>query len=324
MNPPSDCTYAATIDDILGANRRIDPHVNRTPVHTCSTIDGMAGRKLHFKCENFQKIGAFKFRGACNAVMKLEEDAARHGVVTHSSGNHAQALALAARIRGIPAHIVMPSNAPGVKRRAVEGYGAIIYECEPNVRSRETTAAEVASRTGATMIEPYNHPDIIAGQGTMSVELLEQVPHLDALVVPVGGGGMLAGVTIAAKAIKPGIRVFAAEPEAADDAFRSKQSGSIEPMENPDTIADGLRTTLGTLTFPVLRDLVEQVLPVSEQEIVSAMRLVWERMKLVIEPSAGVGIAVALSDRFRAIDGMDHVGVVLCGGNVDLDDLPWT
>jgi threonine dehydratase len=316
-------TYAIDIADVQDAARRIARQVHRTPVMTCATLDRLAGRALFLKCENLQKVGAFKFRGACNAVARLTPEAAARGVVTHSSGNHAQALALAARLRGIAAHIVMPSNAPAVKRRAVEGYGGRVIECVPTLAAREETAAAVIAETGATLIPPYDHPDIIAGQATAALELLEEVPDLDAIVVPVGGGGLLAGVTIAAMGVRPGIRIFAAEPAGADDAARSKASGKLIPQTGPNTIADGLLTSLGTLTWPILRDLVERVVLVSEDEILRAMRMVWERAKLVIEPSAAVTVAAILSEEFRTLPGLARVGVVLSGGNVDLDRLPW-
>jgi threonine dehydratase len=274
---------------------------------------------VFLKCENFQKVGAFKARGACNAVLSLDEATAARGVVTHSSGNHAQALAWAASLRGIPAHIVMPTNAPPIKRRAVEGYGGTIYECEPTVKDREHTAARVANETGATLIPPYDDPRVIAGQGTCALELLGQVPDLDAIICPVGGGGMLSGSAIATKALSPKTTIYAAEPKQADDAFRSKVSGKIEPMENPDTIADGLRTTLGEHTFPVLRDLVEEVRLVSESEIAAAMRLVMERAKIVVEPSGAVGIAAVCDDTFNQ---HHRVGVIVTGGNLDLNELP--
>ncbi len=308
-----------TLDDVRAAAVRIAPYANRTPVMTSATLDEMSGRALFFKCELFQKVGAFKFRGACNAVMKLPDDVAARGVVTHSSGNHAQALALAAKLRGIPAHIVMPTNAPPVKRRAVEGYGAIVHPCDPTQAAREQGAARVVAETGGTLIAPYDHPDVIAGQGTIALELLEQVPDLDAVIVPVGGGGMISGIAIAMHGAASAVRVIGAEPAGADDAARSKASGQWQPQTNPETVADGLRTSLGELTWPVVRDLVERIVTVDEPAIVAAMRLVWERMKLVIEPSAAVGVAVALSDAFRALGGLERVAVVLCGGNVDLD-----
>jgi threonine dehydratase/serine racemase len=315
-------SYAADLAAVQEAARRIAGLVHRTPVLTCATLDRLAGRALFLKCENFQKVGAFKFRGACNAVLKLSHEAAARGVVTHSSGNHAQALALAAKLRGIPAHIVMPSNASPVKRRAVEGYGGRVIECAPTLSAREETAAAAVAETGATLIPPYDHPDIIAGQGTAALELLEQVSGLDALVMPVGGGGLMAGVAIAAKGLNARLRVFAAEPAAADDAARSKASGTLIPQTGPHTVADGLLTSLGSLTWPILRDLVEQVVLVRENEIVGALRLVWERAKVVIEPSAAVAVAAVLSDNFKAIPGLSRVGVVLSGGNVDLDRLP--
>ncbi len=315
--------FAVAISDIRQAAQRIAGHVHRTPVMTCATLDRMAGRSLFFKCEHLQKVGAFKFRGACNAVMRLAPEVAARGVVTHSSGNHAQALALAARLRGIPAHIVMPKTASPIKRRAVEEYGGRVVPCEPNLAARETTAAAVQAETGATMIPPYNHPDVIAGQGTAALELLEQVPNLDAVVAPVGGGGLLAGLTIAVKAVTPRVRVFAAEPAGADDAARSKAAGTLVPQTAPRTIADGLLTSLGDLTWPVLRDQVERVLTVTDEEIIAAMRLAWERAKLLIEPSSAVAVAAVLGEAFRELEGPQRVGVVLSGGNVNLDALPW-
>jgi threonine dehydratase len=316
-------TYAAELQDVRAAARRIAGLAHRTPVATCTTIDRIAGRRVFFKCEHLQKVGAFKFRGACNAVTKLSDELAARGVVTHSSGNHAQAVALAARMRGIDAHIVMPSNALAVKRRAVEGYGGRVVACEPTLEARETTARAVIAETGATFIHPYDHPDIIAGQGTSALELLEQVPRLDAIVAPVGGGGLLSGICVAAKGLNPAVRVFAAEPLGADDAARSMAAGKLIPQTGPDTIADGLLTSLGELTWPIIRDHVERVVTVSEEEIVAAMQLAWERAKLLIEPSAAVAVAAVLAEEFRAVEGIDRVGVVLSGGNADLDNLPW-
>ncbi len=316
-------TYAADLHAVRAAAQRIAGKAHRTPIATCSTLDRLAGRSLFFKCEHLQKVGAFKFRGACNAVMKLPDNVASRGVVTHSSGNHAQALALAARMRGIPAHIVMPANASPVKRRAVAEYGARVIDCEPNLASRETTAAAVLAETGATLIPPYNHPDVIAGQGTVALELLDQVPRLDTIVAPVGGGGLISGICVAAKGLNPGLRIMAAEPAGADDAARSKAAGKLIPQTSPRTIADGLLTSLGDLTWPLVRDQVERVLTVSEEQIVAAMRLAWERAKLLIEPSAAVAIAAVLSDEFKCMEGVQRVGVVLSGGNVNLDALPW-
>lgn len=312
-------TYAATLDDIRAAAARIAGHAHRTPVLTCAALDAVAGRSLFFKAEHLQKVGAFKFRGACNAVTKLPDHLAPRGVVTHSSGNHAQALALAARLRGIPAHIVMPADAPAVKVAAVRGYGGRVVFCEPNLDARETTAAAVHAETGATLIPPYDHPDVIAGQGTVGLELHEQVPALDAVVVPVGGGGLLSGITLALRALAPTVRIYAAEPKGADDAARSKAAGRLIPQTAPKTIADGLKTSLGELTWPVVRDLVDEVITIEEEAIVEAMRLVWTRMKQIIEPSAAVPVAAAL---WGPITG-ERIGVVLSGGNVDLDHLPW-
>ncbi len=310
--------YAADLAAIRAAAERIAGRANRTPVMTCSTIDALAGRSLFFKCEQFQKVGAFKFRGAYNAIARLSEEQRAAGVVTHSSGNHAQAVALAAAMHGIPAYIVMPSDAPPVKRAAVEGYGGKVHPCEPNLKARETTAEAVRAETGSTLIPPYDHPDVIAGQGTAGLELFEDVPNLDAVIVPVGGGGLLSGVTLAMRELDPSVRIFAAEPRDADDAFRSKQAGHFIPQTGTKTIADGLRTSLGCYTWPVVRDLVESVFTVSEDEIVEAMHIIWERMKLVIEPSAATGLAVALSKEFQSIEDIERVGIMLTGGNLNL------
>lgn len=315
--------FPVSIDDVRSAARRLQPFIHRTPVQTCATLSRLADRELFFKCELFQKVGAFKFRGACNAVLKLSEDEASRGVVTQSSGNHGQALALAARLRGIPAHIVMPNNTPAAKVNAVREYGANVVLCEPTLKAREATVAEVEKETGGIYIPPYNHPDVIAGQGTIALEFLEQVPDLEAIVAPVGGGGLISGLCVAARAVKPGIRIFAAEPANADDAFRSKRDGKLIPQTAPQTMADGLRTSLGELTWPYVRDVVEAVLPVSESAIVGAMRITWERAKLMIEPSSAVAVAAVLADEFKRRSDMTKVGVVLTGGNADLDNLPW-
>jgi len=315
--------YATDLQDIREAAQRLSGVSHRTPVMTCSTIDKLAGRRLFFKCENFQKVGAFKIRGASNAIMKLSDDVAAHGVVTHSSGNHAQAVALAAKMRGIKAHIIMPRTANPVKRRAVEDYGGRVVLCEPTLKSREDTADQVVAETGGTLIPSYNHLDVIAGQGTLALELLEQVPDLDAIIAPVGGGGLISGISIAAKGVKPSIRIFGGEPLGADDAARSKAGSKLIPQTAPKTIADGLLTSLGDLTWPIIRDLVERVITVSEEQIVEAMRLVWERAKLMIEPSSAVPVAAVLDEEFRGLKEFEKVGVVLSGGNVDLDNLPW-
>lgn len=315
--------HPVQLDDIRAAAERIAGWAHVTPVHTCKTLDRLAGRSLFFKCEQFQKVGAFKFRGAANAVRKLTAEQAARGVVTHSSGNHAQALALAARMRGIPAHIVMPRNASAVKRRAVVEYGAVVIDCEPTQIARETAAAQALKETGGTLIPPYDHVDIIAGQGTAALEFLSQVPRLEVMVAPVGGGGLISGITIAAKAINPKIKIIAAEPAGADDAARSKAAGRLIPQTKPQTIADGLLTSLGDLTWPIVRDQVDAVVTVTDDETVRAMRLLWERAKLLVEPSSAVAFAAALTGEFREMTLGHHIGIVLSGGNVNLDALPF-
>ncbi len=310
-----------SIQDIRQAATRIAGRVHRTPVLTCAAIDGLAGASLFFKCENFQKVGAFKMRGATNAVLSLDDDDAARGVATHSSGNHAQALALAARLRGIPAFIVMPSNAPAVKRVAVEGYGAEIITCEPTLQAREETLNAVVERTGAVFVHPYDNEAIIAGQGTAALELLEEVPDLDVVMAPVGGGGLLSGTALAVKALAPEARVIAAEPTGADDAARSLTAGHIIPSVDPDTVADGLLTSLGERNFPIIKENVSAIWTVGDPEIITAMRLIWERMKIVIEPSAAVCLAAILA-RPGEVAGL-RIGIILSGGNVDLDRLPW-
>jgi threonine dehydratase len=310
-----------TLPAIRQAAERIRPYTHRTPVLTCASLDGQVGAQVFMKCENLQKVGAFKFRGACNAVFSLSEEEGSHGVATHSSGNHAQAVALAAQLRGIPAYIVMPNNAPAVKKAAVAGYGGQITFSKPTLQARESTTEQVVKRTGATVIHPYNDYRVIAGQGTAALELLEEIPDLDVIIAPVGGGGLLSGTAITAKGLSPRVRVLGAEPEMADDAHRSLQAGHIIPSENPKTIADGLLTSLGTLTFPIIRKHVEQIVTVSEAGILAAMKFIWERAKLVIEPSAAVPVAL-LWERKIDLSGL-RVGVILSGGNVDLDRLPW-
>lgn len=319
MQASEACDWAA----VRAAMDRLQGVVHRTPVFHSVSFDQIAGRRVLFKCENLQKTGAFKFRGATNAIQSLPESVARRGVVTHSSGNHAQALALAARLRGVPAYIVMPRTAAAVKRRAVAAYGGQITLCEPTLADREQTAARIASETGAVVIPPFDHPAVIAGQGTTALEFLEQAPELEALVVPVGGGGLIAGCAIAAQGIRPACRIFGAEPSGADDAARSKAAGRWLPQTSPCSIADGLLTSTGQLTWPIIRDRVESVFTVSDEEIRSAMRFLWERLKLVVEPSGAVPAAVVLSDAFRALPGLSTVGVILSGGNVDLDIRYW-
>lgn len=321
MPTPASGAYAVSLSDVLAARERIAAWVRRTPVLRCASLDAIAGRQLHFKAEPFQRTGSFKFRGATNAVRSLDDASASRGVATHSSGNHAQALALAARLRGIPAHIVMPSNAPAVKRAAVEAYGGLVTTCEPTLAAREAGLRDVVARTGAVAIPPFDHPMVIAGQGTIACEILEDVPNVDTIVAPVGGGGMIGGIAIATRALSPRTRVIAAEPAGAADAALSKRTGVRQPMLSPQTIADGLRTGLGELTFPIVRDLVDEVIVVEEREIAAAMRLVWERLKVVIEPSAGVGVAAVLRDDVRARHELGVTAVVLCGGNVDVSAL---
>jgi len=310
-----------TLQDIQRAAERIKPYAHHTPVLTNESLNQRVNVQVYLKCENLQKVGAFKFRGACNAVYSLNDEEAARGVCTHSSGNHAQALALAARMRGIPAYIVMPNNAPSVKKNAVAGYGGQITFCEPTLEARESTLERIRLDTGANMVHPYNDGRVIAGQGTAALELLAQVPDLDVIITPVGGGGLLSGTAIAATEIKKGIRVIASEPEMADDAYRSIKEGKIIPSVNPKTIADGLLTSLGTLTYPIIRERVEQIVTVSEQSIIDSMKFIWERAKIVIEPSAAVAVGV-LWEKKIDLSGL-KVGVILSGGNVDLEKLPW-
>ena len=310
-----------TLQDIQQAAERIKPYAHRTPVLTNESLNQRVGAQVYLKCENFQKVGAFKFRGACNAVYSLSDEEAARGVCTHSSGNHAQALALAARMRGIPAYIVMPSSAPTVKKNAVAGYGGQITYCEPTLEARESTLDRIKLDTGANVVHPYNDERVIAGQGTATLELLDSIPDLDLIITPVGGGGLLSGTAIAAKGIKPGIRVIAGEPEMADDAFRSLKAGEIIPSQNPKSIADGLLSSVGNLDFPIIQQYVEQIVTVSERGIIDSMKYIWERAKIIIEPSAAVATGV-LWEKKIDLSGL-KVGVILSGGNVDLEKLPW-
>ncbi len=309
------------IEEVRRAAERIRAWAHRTPVLTSVTMDALCGAALFFKCENFQRVGAFKFRGAANAVLSLDDAAARRGVATHSSGNHAQALALAARLRGIAAVIVMPRDAPRVKVEAVRGYGARIVFSGSAPEDREHALSDVVRETGAEFIHPSDDLRVIAGQGTGALELLQEVADLDIVVTPVGGGGLLSGTAIAVQALLPRARVIGAEPAAADDAQRSFRTGTLHPSGNPRTIADGLRTSLGRNTFPLVRARVSDIVTATEEGIVRAMRLVWERMKIVIEPSAAVPLA-AIMEGTLPVAGK-RVGIILSGGNVDLDTLPW-
>jgi threonine dehydratase len=309
------------LNAIEEAAARIAGHVHRTPVYTSRCLDELCAAELFFKCENLQKVGAFKARGASNAVFSLDEAQAARGVATHSSGNHGAALAMAARRRGIPAHVVMPATAAAVKKEAVASYGAVVVECEPTLAARESTLAQVVEQTGAHVVHPYDDPRVIAGQGTVALELLQQVPDLDVVVVPVGGGGLLAGVATAVKALRPATEVLAVEPAGADDAFRSFGLGERVPQTSPDTIADGLRTSLGELNFAVIQQRVDTIVTVPDAIIVRAMRLQWTRLKTLVEPSGAVSFAGLLEhpERFRG----RRVGLVISGGNLDLDQLPW-
>lgn len=315
--------YALHLDDVFRAQRRIAPFVNHTPVLTSRTLSQIAGRSLFFKCENFQRVGAFKFRGACNAVFCLSDDQAQGGVVTHSSGNHAQAIALAAAIRKIDAHVVMPETAPLVKREATKKYGATVHLCRPTLQDRQQMADEIVNRTGGAFVSSYNHPDVIAGQGTVAIEMFDQVPSLDAIIVPVSGGGLISGIAIATQSISPHTRIIAAEPTGADDVARSLAARELVRLEKPQSIADGLLATPGDLTWPIVRDHVERVITVDDEQIIEAMKLVWQRMKIIIEPSAATAFAAVLDDQFAKLDGIESVGVILSGGNVDLDRLYW-
>jgi threonine dehydratase len=307
--------------DIVKAHARISPLVHRTPVMTSKSINQITGSNLFFKCENLQKVGAFKFRGACNAVFSLFEEEARKGVATHSSGNHAAALALAARMRGIPAYIVMPRTAPEIKKKAVAGYGGIITFCEPTLQARESTLMQVIAETGATEVHPYDNFFVIAGQGTAAKELIEDAGDFDIIMAPVGGGGLLSGTSLSVKKLNPGCKVIAAEPLGADDACRSFHAGVIYPSENPKTIADGLLTSLSQRTFTIIRENVDDIVTVTEEKIVEAMRLIWERMKIIIEPSSAVPLAAILEDKLN-VSGK-KVGIILSGGNLDLGKLPF-
>lgn len=310
-----------TFSDIQAAHELIKPFIHRTPVMTSQSINSLMGCELFFKCENFQKVGAFKFRGATNAVFSLSEQEAESGVGTHSSGNHAAALALAARMRGIRAHIVMPSNAPEIKKIAVAGYGAKITFCEPTLQAREETLGKLAEDLGLTIVHPYNNFKVICGQGTAAIELLDEVKALEIVMCPVGGGGLLAGTAISTKSLLPGCKVIAAEPKGADDAFRSFRDGYIHPSIQPKTIADGLLTSLGELNFAIIRQNVDDILTASEESIVAAMRMIWERMKIIIEPSSALPLAVIMENREKFAG--CRVGIILSGGNVELTRLPF-
>jgi threonine dehydratase len=327
---PTSAYTHLTWQAIQQAHARIAPRIHRTPVLTSTSLDAMAGARLFFKCENLQKTGSFKIRGASNAILSLTDAEAAHGIVTQSSGNHGAAVACAAAWRNVPAYIVMPKNAPKVKVRAIEAYGGKITFCEPKVSSRNEVCAHVQAETGAVLIHPFDNDQIIAGQASAAKELLEEVPDLDAVLAPVSGGGLLSGTCLGAKGLHPGVRVFGCEPERADDAYRSLSTGTLQSLESSDTIADGLRASLAPRTFAILRDNLERILLASEEEIIAAMRTVWERMKIIIEPSSAVAIApllklgsVATLDLSRPNTAPPKLGVIFSGGNVDLSALPF-
>ena len=320
----SEHAAAPTLPDlaaIRAAQVRIAPYVHRTPVLTCRSLDALVGARLYFKCESLQKVGAFKARGACNAVFGLPEDVAARGVVTHSSGNHGAALAYAAQRRGIPAHVVMPEDAPKIKIANVEGFGAHVHFCAPTLVARVETCAAVARTTGATLVHPYDDVAVIAGQGTAALELIEAVPDLDVIVAPVGGGGLLAGTAIAARGVRPDIAVMGAEPAGADDTARSLAAGARCVEFVPDTVCDGLRGALGAPNFTLLRACGAEVVTIQDSATVAAMQLAWQVLKQVIEPSSAIALAAVLAQPQRFAG--RRVGVILSGGNVDLEALPW-
>jgi len=307
--------------DIIETHRAIEKMIHRTPVLSSKNLNAICGCRLFFKCENFQKVGAFKMRGASSAALRLQKEELKKGITTHSSGNHAQATALAAKFLGVPAFIVMPSDAPASKRNATSAYGAEIIECEPNLQSRESTLDEVVKRTEATFIHPYNDYNIIAGQATAAMELLEDTEDLDIIVAPIGGGGLMSGTALSTRFFSPGTKVFGAEPKEVNDAYRSFKSGKIQYNTSINTIADGLKTNLGEKTFDIIKKEVDEIFTVSEASIVQAMRLIWERMKIVIEPSGAVPLAAILS--YPEIFKGKQVGLIISGGNVDLEKLPF-
>jgi len=314
--------YAVSFTDVQDACSRLEGTVNRTPVVQSPRIDELAGRSVFLKCENLQHVGAFKFRGACNAIEILGSSAEK-GVCTHSSGNHAQALALAAKKRGVPAYIVMPSNAPDVKVRGVLSHDAEITFCEPNIEARSKTADSIIDRTGSAFVHPFDNPDVIAGQGTAAVEMIEECANLDAIMAPIGGGGLLSGSCIATREMLPEARLFGAEPVGADDAAKSLEAGKFVPQTSPDTICDGLLTSLGELTWPILRDHLEKVVTVSDDEVRKAMVLLHDEFQMIVEPSGAISLAAILKDEFKSLGGIDRVGIILSGGNVDKGALPF-
>lgn len=310
------------IADIQAIHEAIAPYIHRTPILTSQSINEIAGAELYFKCENFQKIGAFKMRGATCAALALTAEEIAKGLATHSSGNHAQAVALSAKKLGTKAYIVMPNNAPEIKKQATKGYGAEITLCEPTLEARESNLTEVVNRTGATFIHPFDNYNVIAGQASCAKELIEDAPILDAIISPVGGGGLMSGTALSTKYFSPNTTVYGAEPEIVNDAYRSMQSGKLEVNTNTDTIADGLKTNLSAKTFDIIQKEVKEIFTVSEEEIVAAMRIIWERLKIIIEPSCAVPFAAIL--KHPEPFSQRKVGVILTGGNVDVNKLPFT
>jgi len=314
--------YAVSFSDVKEAAERLDGVVSRTPVVHSEEIDEMAGRKVYIKCENLQHVGAFKFRGASNA-MEILGDSKKSGVCTHSSGNHAQAVSLAAKLHGVPAYIVMPSNAPKVKVSGVESHGAEITFCEPNLEARVSTAKSVMNRTGAAFIHPFDDERVIAGQGTAALELIQEEGGLDAIMTPIGGGGLISGTCIATRGLLPDCRLFGAEPSGADDAARSLKSGKFIHQTGPETICDGLLTSMGEKTWPIIRDHLEEIITVEDSQILKAMVLLHDIFGMVVEPSGAICLAAILKDEFRGLEGIEKVGIVLSGGNVDVEKLPF-
>ena len=308
--------------DVIDASKRLDGVVLRTPVVNSPEIDEMAGRRVFMKCENLQHVGAFKFRGATNAVKMLGDDA-EPGICTHSSGNHGQAVALAAKQRGVPAFIVMPKNAPKVKVTGVRSHGAEVILCEPNLEARVSTANSVLERTGATFIHPFDNPNVIAGQGTAAKEMIEECESLDAVLSPIGGGGLMSGTCISTRHLLPDALIFGTEPEGADDAARSLESGEYVPQTGPDTICDGLLTSMGEITWPIIKSHVEEIIRVSDDEVLDAMTLIHQSFGMIVEPSGAISLAAVMKEEFRAKKGLGSIGIILCGGNVDPENLPF-
>ena len=310
-----------TLKDIESAHERIRPFIHRTPVLTNSSIDNLIGAKLFFKCENFQKAGSFKIRGASNAVELLSDEEFKRGVATTSSGNHGAALSMAVTRRGGKTKVVMPHNTPKIKVNNVERNGGQVVWCEPDQKYRESVLKDVVDETGATVVHPYNDERIMAGQGTCAKELLEDVPDLDSIVSPVSGGGLLSGSLLAAKNMKSSITVYGAEPEEADDAYQSLKLGRIVPNKTINTICDGLRAQIGSKTFPVIQNLVDDIIPIAEEDIINALRMIWERLKIIVEPSCSIALALIINNK-QLFEGR-NVGLIMSGGNLDLDSLPW-